>query len=413
MAARVVRTFLRSRVMVISTVLFPLLQLFMLLAFRLLVYSATGEAYVVLTPLMALVTAWSAILSNSIGFWTDLNSGIFTRLRAMPINMSSVLIGRVIGDLVRIMSAAAVIVVCALIPGFRLSRGVVAAVGFFVLITLFGAMCSAVSIAVGMSAQHPGIIVKWVQLPTLTLTLMSSGYVPLHAFPGWIQPLVAVNAISVTTEALVGLSHGWPAAGAADRQPGVDSVLRRGRDRRRQATSEGLARRPSVTALLEVLHQRGSAVRIPCSARSHRAQWYAFVGKAMFVERSLNQENGKPVTDVYTHRVMPIITVDDMDQARRTYIDVLGMVEVMDHGWIVTLSNRADSNTQLSLITKDQTAPCNPVASIEVDDVDEAFLQAERLGLEIVHPLTDEEWGVRRFFFRDHDGNVVNVLSHL
>ncbi len=116
---------------------------------------------------------------------------------------------------------------------------------------------------------------------------------------------------------------------------------------------------------------------------------------------------------MYTHRVMPIIAVEDLDRARQAYIEVLGMVEVMDHGWIVTLSSESDSNIQLSLITKDLTAPCNPVASIEVDDVDEAFAQAERLGLEIVHPLTDEEWGVRRFFFRDSSGNVVNVLSHL
>jgi hypothetical protein len=29
-----------------------------------------------------------------------------------------------------------------------------------------------------------------------------------------------------------------------------------------------------------------------------------------------------------------------------------------------------------------------------------------------VHPLTDEPWGVRRFFFADSAGNVVNVLSH-
>jgi uncharacterized glyoxalase superfamily protein PhnB len=29
-----------------------------------------------------------------------------------------------------------------------------------------------------------------------------------------------------------------------------------------------------------------------------------------------------------------------------------------------------------------------------------------------VHPLTDESWGVRRFFVRDPEGNVVNVLSH-
>ena len=37
---------------------------------------------------------------------------------------------------------------------------------------------------------------------------------------------------------------------------------------------------------------------------------------------------------------------------------------------------------------------------------------AEERGAEIVHPLTDEPWGVRRFFVRDPDGHVVNVLEH-
>ncbi|GAA4229201.1 putative glyoxalase superfamily protein PhnB [Streptosporangium album] len=30
----------------------------------------------------------------------------------------------------------------------------------------------------------------------------------------------------------------------------------------------------------------------------------------------------------------------------------------------------------------------------------------------VVHPLQDEEWGVRRFFVRDPNGRVVNVLGH-
>ena len=51
--------------------------------------------------------------------------------------------------------------------------------------------------------------------------------------------------------------------------------------------------------------------------------------------------------------------------------------------------------------------------SIEVDDVDAAYRAAVDAGLQIVHPLSDEEWGVRRFFFADPSGNVVNVLSHL
>lgn len=33
-------------------------------------------------------------------------------------------------------------------------------------------------------------------------------------------------------------------------------------------------------------------------------------------------------------------------------------------------------------------------------------------GVEIVHPLTAEEWGVTRFFYRDSSGRVVNVGSH-
>jgi hypothetical protein len=32
--------------------------------------------------------------------------------------------------------------------------------------------------------------------------------------------------------------------------------------------------------------------------------------------------------------------------------------------------------------------------------------------LRTVHPLSAEEWGVRRFFFADQSGNVVNVLCH-
>ena len=89
----------------------------------------------------------------------------------------------------------------------------------------------------------------------------------------------------------------------------------------------------------------------------------------------------------------------------------LGLREVMNHGWIVTLADE-DNRNQLSLLTKDATAEVNPAVSIEVDDVDAAYQAAVDANLTIVHPLSDEEWGVRRFFFADPSGNVVNVLSH-
>jgi catechol 2,3-dioxygenase-like lactoylglutathione lyase family enzyme len=110
-------------------------------------------------------------------------------------------------------------------------------------------------------------------------------------------------------------------------------------------------------------------------------------------------------------RVMPVLTVSDIEATRAAYVRVLGLREVMNHGWIVTLADD-ELRHQVSLMTKDATAPVNPQVSIEVDDVDAAYQAAVDAGLRIVHPLSDEEWGVRRFFFADASGNVVNVLSH-
>lgn len=118
------------------------------------------------------------------------------------------------------------------------------------------------------------------------------------------------------------------------------------------------------------------------------------------------------LTGVGVERVVPDLACRSMEQSKRFYADVLGLEPVMDHGWIVTLAGPGQPSAQISLLTHDHTAPVVPTASIQVDDVDAAYAAALRVGAEIVHPLTDEPWGVRRFFARDPDGHVLNVLSH-
>jgi uncharacterized glyoxalase superfamily protein PhnB len=41
--------------------------------------------------------------------------------------------------------------------------------------------------------------------------------------------------------------------------------------------------------------------------------------------------------------------------------------------------------------------------SIEVDNVDDVYERARNAGAEIVYPITDEDWGLGRFFVRDRD----------
>jgi catechol 2,3-dioxygenase-like lactoylglutathione lyase family enzyme len=112
------------------------------------------------------------------------------------------------------------------------------------------------------------------------------------------------------------------------------------------------------------------------------------------------------------HRVVPDFASPSLQAAKDFYGDVLGLRPVMDHGWIVTLADVERPGAQLSLMTHEATGPVIPDASIEVSDVDACHAAAVRAGADIVHPLTDEPWGVRRFFVRDPNGHVVNVLSH-
>jgi len=115
---------------------------------------------------------------------------------------------------------------------------------------------------------------------------------------------------------------------------------------------------------------------------------------------------------VGVRRVVPNFRGDDPAASRELYAEVLGLEVVMDLGWIVTFAAPGNPAAQISVLREDATAPVVADASIEVDDVDAAYAAARRLGHEIVHPLTDEPWGVRRFFVRDPSGKVLNVLAH-
>jgi catechol 2,3-dioxygenase-like lactoylglutathione lyase family enzyme len=110
-------------------------------------------------------------------------------------------------------------------------------------------------------------------------------------------------------------------------------------------------------------------------------------------------------------RIVPDITSDDIPRSREFY-RLLGLEERMDLGWVVILGPSERPDIQLLLMGRDESAPVNPDISIGVDDVDAAHEKMARAGEEIVHSLRDEPWGVRRFFVRDPNGNIVNIVQN-
>ncbi|MFZ3570304.1 VOC family protein [Streptomyces sp. BH097] len=131
-----------------------------------------------------------------------------------------------------------------------------------------------------------------------------------------------------------------------------------------------------------------------------------------------------PTDEAHIRRAVPNVQVpgEEAMAANRDFYGALGFREAMLRSlgddpqapvaWIMTLVSPSDPTVQIQFLTREATAPVVPDISVEVGDVDAVYAAMRAAGAEIVHDLRDEEWGVRRFFVRDPQGKVVNVLTH-
>ncbi|MGY2064615.1 VOC family protein [Blastococcus sp. SYSU DS0619] len=111
-------------------------------------------------------------------------------------------------------------------------------------------------------------------------------------------------------------------------------------------------------------------------------------------------------------RIIADLPVADVEAAKGFYTDYLGLgTEEFNLGWVARFTS-PDTGANLQLVSRDASAPEVPAISVQTDDVEAAYAEAQELGYEIVHPLTTEPWGVRRFFVRAPDGTVINIVRH-
>ena len=116
-------------------------------------------------------------------------------------------------------------------------------------------------------------------------------------------------------------------------------------------------------------------------------------------------------------RAVPNVVAADLESSRRFYVDFLGFDVAMDEQGFLMLRSPSVPTTQM-IVTASSGPLFDPAVpkvdiSVEVADVDAAHADAQRRGLRIVYPLTDEPWGIRRFFVEDPDGTVINVAGHV
>lgn len=110
-------------------------------------------------------------------------------------------------------------------------------------------------------------------------------------------------------------------------------------------------------------------------------------------------------------RIVPNRFAGDPREGRDFFTEVLGLEIAMELDFISTYRAPGEPAAQLNVLSGDPSG-LKPNYSIGVADVDACLRRAEAAGCEIVYPIRDEPWGVRRFFVRNPLGDIVNIVGH-
>lgn len=111
-------------------------------------------------------------------------------------------------------------------------------------------------------------------------------------------------------------------------------------------------------------------------------------------------------------RIIPNLHARDPAALAAFYGQIFGLRVEADMGWIAFLTGEAERPVRLQLAAEGGSGTELPAISIGVDDLDTALARLRDAGHTPVYGPVTEPWGVRRFYLRDPEGNLVNVVMH-
>ena len=142
----------------------------------------------------------------------DITKGVFDRFRSLPIARSAPLVGAVLADVVRYLTAVGVLLAFVAVLGFRTTEGLPAA-ALAVLVAVAFAMClSWVFVWIGLVVRSPGAVQGIGFLAMFPLVFGSNALVQADTLPGWLQAFTRNNPVTHLIEVVRGLLLGGPIA---------------------------------------------------------------------------------------------------------------------------------------------------------------------------------------------------------
>lgn len=229
---RSIRKLFRRPVMLYFSLIQPLvwLLLFGQIFSRLTQFPGAAEAFggksyfQFFMPAVILQTILFGAAQSGIGIISDMDSGFLDKLLTTPINRMTILLGRILGDLTRMMVQAVLIIAIAWIAGqFQAQRvqyeyGILGVLGALGIALLFGLGLAGLNVFIALRTRNTEATFMIANFLTLPLLFTSSAQLPVQLLPGWLQAVARFNPVTYAIDGMRILLNGPQAVAGVDPQ---------------------------------------------------------------------------------------------------------------------------------------------------------------------------------------------------
>jgi ABC-2 type transport system permease protein len=210
LTGRSLRHITRSLDTIITTTIMPIaFMLLFVYVFGGAINSGSDSYVIYLLPGILLITIATGVSYTAFRLFLDMKSGIFERFQSMPIARSTVLWAHVLTSLVANLVSIVVVVLVALLMGFRSSAGVLAWLEVAGILTLFTLALTWMAVIPGLTAKSADGASAF-SYPLILLPFISSAFVPTTTMPGPVRAFAENQPVTSIVNAIRNLFAGQP-----------------------------------------------------------------------------------------------------------------------------------------------------------------------------------------------------------
>ncbi|MGG4048029.1 ABC transporter permease [Paenibacillus favisporus] len=210
MLGRSMRHIFRSWDTIITVTIMPIaFMLLFVYVFGGAIQTGTDKYVNYLLPGILLIAIASGISYTAYRLFIDVQRGIFERFHSMPIARSTMLWGHVISSLVSNAISVVVIILVALLMGFRSSAGLLPWLAVAGILMLFTLALTWVAAIAGLSAKSVDGASAF-SYPIIFLPFISSAFVPTDSMPRVVRAFADNQPVTSIVEAIRSLLSGQP-----------------------------------------------------------------------------------------------------------------------------------------------------------------------------------------------------------